>query len=292
MGRLEAKVAVITGGSSGLGLATVERFVAEGARVVFADLPARGDRQGREEGGPHDGFAIASRLGADTRFVPADVTVASDLERVFDVADEAFGGVDVVFNNAGVGGAEGSVADCPEELFDHILDVDLRAVWRGIKLAGPRLTERGGGSIVCTGSVAGLSGAPGIGAYSAAKGGVIALTRVAAVELASKRIRVNCVCPGAVVTPIIYDSPALPTAIDADILRSVLATAQPIPRACEPEDVANLVLFLASGESSFITGQVIAIDGGLSAETDARNRSQPVEAGLVEQFGGPRNEAS
>jgi len=297
-GVLEGKVAIVTGGASGMGLATVERFVAEGASVVIADLPAGGfdelvDRIGEEKAavhyrdrakdGPHDGYAIAERLGPKARFVPADVTDGDQLAAVFEETVHAFGGLDVVFNNAGVGGAEGSVADCPEELFDRIIDVDLKAVWRGIKLAAPHLVARGGGSIISTSSGAGLMGIPGMGAYSAAKGGVIALTRAAAMELAPMHIRVNCICPGGIVTPIVYNSPLLRAAIDPDTMRSVLGAAHPIPRAGEGDDIANAALWLASDESSFVTGQAIAVDGGLSAEADSRLRGQVVTANLRDQ---------
>ena len=295
MGRLDGKVAIVTGGASGMGLATVERFVAEGARVVLADLPAgdiddvvdrvgeaqaRVHHRNRAAGGPNDGHAVADRLGDAARFVPADVTVADQLAEVVDTAVREFGGLDVVFNNAGVGGAEGSVVDCPEALYDRILDVDLKAVWRGIKLAAPHLVERGGGSIISTSSGAGLMGIPGLAAYSAAKGGVIALTRAAAMELAGSHVRVNCICPGGIVTPIIYQSPLLGADIDPDTLRAVLGAAHPIPRAGEPEDIAAAALWLASDESSFVTGQAIAVDGGLSAEADSRMRNQIITAGL------------
>ena len=295
MGRLEGKVAVVTGGASGMGLATVERFVAEGAKVVLTDLPAGDfdelvDRLGeeaarvhyrnREKDGPHDGYAIAGRLGPNCRFVPADVTVPDELAEVFDATVRIYGGLDVLFNNAGVGGAEGSVVDCPDVLFDRIIDIDLKAVWRGIKLAVPLMTERGGGSIISTSSGAGLMGIPGLAAYSAAKGGVIALTRAAAMEVASRKIRVNCICPGGIVTPILHSSPIRDASIDPDTLRAVLGMAHPIPRAGEPEDIANTALWLASDESSFVTGQAIAVDGGLSAEADSRMRGQIVTANL------------
>ena len=295
MGRLDGKVAVVTGGASGMGLTTVERFVAEGAQVVLTDLPAGDfdalvDRLGteqaqvhykhRQKDGPNDGFAIAERLGPNARFVPADVTLADELAEVFATATREFGGVDVLFNNAGVGGAEGSVVDCPEPIFDRIIDIDLKAVWRGIKLAAPLMAERGGGSIISTASGAALMGIPGLAAYSAAKGGVVALTRVAAMELASAYIRVNCICPGGIVTPIIYNSPLRDANIDPDTLRAVLGMAHPIPRAGEPEDIANAALWLASDESSFVTGQAIAVDGGLSAEADSRLRGQIPTANL------------
>lgn len=295
MGRLEGKVAVITGGASGMGLATVERFVAEGAAVVFTDLPAGDhdalvDRLGpdkarvhyanREKDGPNDGHAIADRLGPNARFVPGDVTVPSDLEEVVATAAREFGGVDVLFNNAGVGGAEGSIVDCPDHLFDRIIDIDLKAVWRGIKLAAPLMAERGGGSIVSTASVAGLLGFPGLAAYGAAKGGVIALTRAAAMELAPKRVRVNCICPGGIVTPILYNSPLTGASIDPDTMRSLMTIVQPIPRAGEPADIANAALWLASDEASFVTGQSIVVDGGITAESDSRTRGQIVTANL------------
>ena len=295
MGRLDGKVAVVTGGASGMGLATVERFVAEGASVVLTDLPPASfdelvDRIGeeqakvhyrsREKDGPNDGFAIAERLGDAARFVPADVTVAEQLADVIDTAVRSFGGLDVLFNNAGVGGAEGSVIDCEEAVYDRVLDVDLKAVWRGIKLGAPHMIERGGGSIISTSSGAGLVGIPGLAAYSAAKGGVIALTRAAAMELAAHKVRVNCICPGGIVTPIIYQSPLMGANIDPDTLRAVLAMAHPIPRAGEPEDIANAALWLASDESSFVTGQAIPVDGGLSAECDSRTRGGSVTSGL------------
>jgi len=289
MGRLDNKVAIVTGGASGMGLATVERFVAEGAAVVLTDLPvadfdalvdrigeerARLHYRNREKDGPHDGHAIAERLGAAARFVPADVTAADELAEVVATAVREFGGIDIMFNNAGVGGPEGSVIDCPEPVFDRIIDVDLKAVWRGIKLTAPHMIERGGGSIISTSSGAGLMGFPGLAAYSAAKGGVIALTRAAAMELAPSRIRVNCICPGGIVTPIIHDSPLMGASMDPGTVRALLGTAHPIPRAGEGEDIANTALWLASDEAAFVTGQAIAVDGGLSAEADSRLRGQ------------------
>jgi NAD(P)-dependent dehydrogenase (short-subunit alcohol dehydrogenase family) len=289
MGRLDGKVAVITGGASGMGLATVERFVAEGAKVVFCDLgpadtkvlverlgevKARLHHSRREEGGPHDGFAVAERLGPAATFVPADITDEEDLAHVIDTALSSYGGLDVMFNNAGIGGPEGSVLDCPEEVWDRVVEVDLKAVWRGIKLAAPHIAARGGGSIISTSSLAGILGFPGLGAYGAAKGGVISLTRVAAVELAGRFVRVNCICPGGIVTPILYDNPSSDAPLDPDILRQLMTAAQPIPRAGEATDIANAALWLASDESSFVTGQAIVVDGGLSAEADSRLRGQ------------------
>jgi len=287
-GRLEGKVAVITGGASGMGLATTERFVAEGASVVFVDLAPKGsaeltERLGatkarmhhtrREEGGPNDGYAIADRLGDRATFVAADVTDADQLGDAIDTAVERYGGLDIMYNNAGIGGNEGSIVECADDVWDRVIDVDLKAVWRGIKLAAPRIAERGGGSIISTASVAAILGFPGLGAYGAAKAGVTELTRVAAIELAHQLIRVNCILPGGIVTPILYDSPLRDEPIDPDVMRAGMAHAQPLPRAGEPIDIANAALWLASDESSFVTGQTIVVDGGLSIEPDSRLRS-------------------
>ncbi|HYD08722.1 MAG TPA: SDR family oxidoreductase [Acidimicrobiales bacterium] len=287
-GRLEGKVAVITGGASGMGLAAVERFVVEGAAVVLVDLPpltpaemaarvgsevkASMHHSRREPGGPNDGHAIAERLGDAATFVAADITIPAQLAEAVDTAVRQYGGLDVMFNNAGIGGPEGSIVDCSDEVFDRVIDVDLKAVWRGIKLAAPRIAERGGGSIISTASVAAILGFAGLGAYGAAKAGVTALTRVAAMELAPSMIRVNAILPGGIVTPILYDSPLSAQAMDPDVLRQVMVNAQPLPRSGEPVDIANAALWLASDESAFVTGQSIVVDGGMSIEPDARAR--------------------
>lgn len=289
-GRLQGKVALVTGGASGIGLATVERFVAEGAQVVFCDLEpghAFGAEVGeaalrlhhrrRQTGGAHDGRAIAERLGPAAVFQPADVTDAASLGAVFELAASRFGGLDILVNNAGVGGGEGAVEDCPEAVFERTLAVNLRGPWLGIKLAFPYLRARGGGAIVTTSSISGLQAMPGQGAYGASKAAVLQLTRVAAMEGAHHFIRVNAVCPGGVVTPIIYDSPLLDQAIDAEALATAMARAQPLPRAGRPEDIANAILWLASDEAGFVTGQSIVIDGGLAVEFDSRHRARSAD---------------
>lgn len=258
MARLDGRVCVVTGGASGIGLATTERFAAEGARVVLIDLPP--------EVGANNGFSVAKRLGSAVVFVPADVTNPEQLAAGIDTAVRDFGRLDVLFNNAGVAIAEGSVIDCPESLFDRVIDVDLRAVWRGIKLAAPHMVAGGGGSIISTSSGTGLMGVPGMAGYSAAKGGVIALTRAVAMELASKFVRVNCICPGVIVTPLLRAS------LEAGQADAVSSMAHPMPRAGQAADVADVALWLASDESSFVTGQALAVDGGLTVELDARMR--------------------
>lgn len=285
-GRLEGKVAVVTGGASGIGLATVERFIKEGARVVFCDLgPAQGrelatslgdaghlHHRRREEGGPNDGHAIATRLGPSAIFMAADVTDAASLAAVIEKAVSEFGGLDILVNNAGIGGTEPGIEGVSEATFDRTLAVNLRGPWLGMKLAFPHLRARGGGSIVTTSSISALQGMPGQGAYGASKAGVLQLTRVAAMEGASKFIRVNAVCPGGVVTPLIHQNPTLGLDMTLEDTEAFLTTAQPLPRAGQPEDIANAILWLASDESSFVTGQTIVVDGGLSVEFDSRHR--------------------
>jgi len=286
-GRLGGKVAVITGGASGIGLATVELFIAEGASVVFCDLdPAQGravasaldgdagrlHHQRREVGGPNDGHAIAERLGPSARFVAADVTDAASLGAVIELAVALFGGLDILVNNAGVGGGEISVEACSEALFDRTIGVNLRGPWLGMKLAFPHLRARGGGAIVTTSSISALMGMPGQGAYGASKAGVLQLTRVAAMEGAADLIRVNAVCPGGVVTPIIYETPLLDRPMNVEAVTKAMSGAQPLPGAGLPEDIANAILWLASDESRFVTGQSIVVDGGLSVEFDSRHR--------------------
>ncbi len=253
MGRLDGKVAVITGGASGIGAATVRRFVDEGALVVFGDLQS------------DKGEAVEAELGANAAFVRTDVTSSEDVRALVHTAVDRFGRLDVIYNNAGIGGGEGSIVDCSEEMFDRIIAVDLKAVWLGMKHALPYLIAGGGGAIVSTASVSGLMGMPGQGAYGSAKGGVIQLTRVCAVENARHFVRANCICPGGTLTPIIYANPYRARELDPEEVRKNLAHSQPIPRAGLPEDIAAAALWLASDDSTFVTGQAIVVDGGWTA---------------------------
>jgi NAD(P)-dependent dehydrogenase (short-subunit alcohol dehydrogenase family) len=259
MARLDGKVAVITGGASGMGEATAHLFVREGARVVIGDLQAE------------KGEAVAKSIGADCVFVRTDVAASEDVRGLVRTAVDRFGKLDVIYNNAGIGGGEGPILDCPEEVWDRIIAVDLKAVWLGMKHALPYLIRNGGGSIITTASISGLVGMMGQGAYGAAKGGVIQLTRVCAIENAQHGVRVNCICPGGILTPILYANPALPAPVDPELVRQRLEKAQPLPRAGMPEDIANAALWLASDDSSFVTGQAIVVDGGWTASA----RTQP-----------------
>ncbi len=272
-GKLEGKTAIVTGGASGIGLAVVERFVAEGARVVFCDLTPDGGRAANEQlgrglhharrstGGENDGAAIAERLGERTTFVPADVTNEEQMTSVFDTAKERFGGLDILVNNAGIGTMEGQVDQVPPAVFQRTFDVNVRGVWNGIRRAVPMMTKTGG-SIVNLSSILGLRAWPNQSTYCATKGALIALSRAAALELAPSKIRVNCVCPGIMLTPIYYDSPSgIP--VDRAKLGDHFARLQPIPRAGTATDVAAAITFLASDDASFVTGQSLVVDGGL-----------------------------
>jgi NAD(P)-dependent dehydrogenase (short-subunit alcohol dehydrogenase family) len=284
--RLAGKVALITGGASGIGLAAVELFAAEGAKVVFCDLPVLGegqlrDRYGeigpkahystRQIGGPHDGHAIAAHLGTSVHFVAADVADAAQLSNAVRTTLERFGRLDIMFNNAGVGGNEGPLVDGTEEVFDHLVDINLRAVWRGMKLAAKAMIEQGGGSIVNTGSVGGVRAFSGTGIYAATKAAVMQLTRVAALELAPYHVRVNAVSPGKAMTPIREQHPLSGgPARSAEELSALYRDYQPLPIPGRALHMAEAALWLASDASQFVTGQDIVVDGGLSIVGDAR----------------------
>jgi NAD(P)-dependent dehydrogenase (short-subunit alcohol dehydrogenase family) len=264
-GRLEDRVAVITGGASGMGRATALRFLDEGARVVIADLNEGSAKETLE--------AAAARGAADRiRFLRADVSQEDDVQGMVQLALREFGRLDCVFNNAGLGGALGPITDTELEDWDYTFAVLVRGVFLGIKHGAPAIRAGGrGGAIVNTASVAGLSGGAGPAAYSAAKAAVINLTRSAAVELAPDRIRVNAICPGAISTPLLHrghEAALLPR----------LAKAQPWGEAGRPEHVAGAALFLASDDAAFVTGEALVVDGGLTAagpDLRARLASQP-----------------
>jgi NAD(P)-dependent dehydrogenase (short-subunit alcohol dehydrogenase family) len=250
--RLSGKVAVITGGASGMGRATALRFLAEGASVVVADL---NDANGKEfiESASQSGFA--SRV----RFVRTDVAEEADVAHMIEVATTDFGKLDVLFNNAGVGGAFGPITSLEVEDWDYTFAVLVRGVFLGIKHGARAMKRQGsGGSIINTASVAGLSGGSGPLCYSAAKAAVVNLTRAAATELAADRIRVNAICPGGILTPLVHRG-------NPDVVKPRLATLQPWPEAGEGEHIAGAALFLASEDSRFVTGEPLVVDGGLTA---------------------------
>jgi NAD(P)-dependent dehydrogenase (short-subunit alcohol dehydrogenase family) len=251
MGELEGRVAIITGGASGIGAASVSLFVESGGRVVIGDLQS--DR----------GSALARELSPNVVFQRTDVAKEDDVRTLVSRAESSFGRLDCIFNNAGFGGALGGIAETPVEEWDLTFDVLVRGVFLGMKHAAP-LLRRQGGSIISTASAAGLVGGYSPHAYAAAKAAVIQLTKSVALELAQDRVRVNCICPGFIATPLALNTVGKPES-DMEPRKAQMVQAQPIERPGEPTDIAEMALFLASDRSTFITGQAFVVDGGFSA---------------------------
>ena len=264
MGRLQNKTAVITGGCSGIGLATAERFVAEGAQVVIGDIDDAA------------GAALAARYDGNLAYQSCDVTDERQIEALMAFAVTRFGGLDILFNNAGAGGSPNRLEDMTGEAWDHSQDLLLRSVALGMRYALPHMKARGGGAIVNTASIAGMQAGAGPIAYSVAKAGVIHLTRVAAAELARDGVRVNAICPGLILTNIFTPAESVPAGL-ADIIKANMAQtaseAQPIAKPGLPADIANAALFFASDESAFVTGVHMLVDGGMF--TGPRNAWDP-----------------
>jgi NAD(P)-dependent dehydrogenase (short-subunit alcohol dehydrogenase family) len=256
--RLAGKVAVITGGASGMGRASVEKFLKEGARVVIADR----DRD--------LGTNLAATLSdRDVIFHQVDVSDSAQVKGLMSTAHEHFGGLDVLFNNAGTIVMGPYIADMDEADFDRDVAVNMKGVWLGMKHALPYMVSAGGGAIVTTASVGGMVGYQGQGGYGAAKAGAISLTRICAAEYAQHKIRANCICPGSILTPLALGRrPEIPRA-DMEV---EFATRQPLRQVGQPEDIADAAVFLASDESAFITGQAIVVDGGFTTSAYTRRR--------------------
>ena len=252
--RLQGKVAVITGGASGMGLATAHRFIDEGARVIVADLNAANGEVAMEE--------CAQRGQADkARFVQADVSSEDDVRRMVELAVAEFGQLDIMFNNAGVGGAFGSITEIELEDWNYTFAVLVGGVFLGVKYAARQMIQQGwGGSIINTGSVAGVHGGAGPVCYSTAKAAVNHLTRAAVLELAPHRIRINTILPGAIMTPLMHGG--RPDAA-ADAMRPFV----PWPTLGQPEHIADCAVFYASDESAYVTGDATLVDGGMVAVT-------------------------
>jgi NAD(P)-dependent dehydrogenase (short-subunit alcohol dehydrogenase family) len=254
-GRLEGKVALITGGCSGIGLGTVELYLAEGARVVAADLQDA------------KGAVLEQRFPDRLRYIHCDVTVEDDIAAACALAREAFGGLDILFNNAGHAGMPGGVEALTAEGWDAMFAVLVRGPALGMKHARPLMLVRGGGSMINTASIAGLQAGWGPLAYSTAKAAVIHMSRCAAAELSPMNIRVNAICPGLIATSIFGTALGM-TRDAADQMAALVAekasVAQPIPKAGLPSDIAGAALYLASDDSVFVTGTHLVVDGGIT----------------------------
>ena len=244
-GRIADRVAIITGGGSGIGKATAELFAKEGAKVVIGDLPASAGEQ------------VAKSI--DGMFVATDVGEAKAVEKLVRATCDKFGGLDIMFNNAGIG-VVSPLLETSEELYANTLRVDLDGVYWGLKFGGQVMVQQKRGAIVNTASVAGIRGSVGLSAYNAAKHGVVGLTRNAALEFASAGVRVNCICPG------IIDTPLVARAFGAtEEIRETMHRFHPLGRMGKPSEIAHCVLFLASDDASFVTGHALVVDGGISA---------------------------
>ena len=245
--RLEGKNMIVTGGASGIGLATVERCLKEGANLVIADLAGS------------DGAAKARALdgqGGRCLYMPCDVTSTEQVERLIAETAGQLGSVDAVFNNAGIGGRS-PAEDYPDADYLRIIDIDLNGVFRVARASLRQMYKQGSGSLINCASILGTLGQAGTAAYSAAKGGVVNLTRTLALEAAPRGVRVNSVGPGYIDTPLLQNLPSE--------TREALIKLHPIGRLGRDEEVANAVLFLASGEASFVTGAYLLVDGGYAA---------------------------
>ena len=247
---MDGKVALITGGGSGIGRATALAFAQQGARVVVADVQDHGGEQT---------VAQIAQAGGAAMYVHADVSRAADVAALVQQVVASYDRLDYAHNNAGVGGPVRSLDEIDESQWDQVIAVNLKGVWLCMKHEIQQMRAQGGGAIVNTASVAGLIGAEGIAAYGASKHGVVGLTKTAALEYASAGIRVNAVCPGFI------DTPMVAALIDGDPRTSArLARAHPLGRIGTPDEVAVAVVWLCSDAASFITGHALPIDGGLT----------------------------
>jgi NAD(P)-dependent dehydrogenase (short-subunit alcohol dehydrogenase family) len=270
--RLDGKRSVITGAAGGIGEGTARLFVREGATVIVADVDD--DR----------GQALAAELGDAARYVHVDVSEEGAIEAAIGASVAQFGGLDCVFNNAGVAGAPGSVEDMDAAHFDRVVSVNLRGVFLGIRAAARVMRPQGHGSIVSTASVAGVLANYGGHDYSATKAAVLSLTRTAANELGEHGVRVNAVVPGAIATAIFGRAAGLSdddAQASTELAGRAIANAAPIPRTGLPSDVAEAVLWLASDASSYVNGIALPVDGGILTGPLYRDR-QPRRAALLD----------
>ena len=246
-GILNGKIALVTGGGSGIGRATALRLAGEGAKVMIADyMPEGGERT----------VKMIKEAGREASFVAADVSIAKQAEAMVTETVKRYGRIDCAFNNAGIEGKIANTLECSEETFDRVIAINLKGVWLCMKYEIQEMLKQGGGSIVNTASIAGLVGFEGLPAYNASKGGVVQLTRTAALEFATKKIRVNCVCPGVIRTAMVER-----LLDNRGFNEEDLIAGEPVGRMGKPEEIAEGVLWLLSDASSFVTGHPLVIDG-------------------------------
>jgi len=247
-GRLDGKIALVTGGSSGIGRASALAFAREGAKVVVADVTAEG---GQET------VRLIKEAGGEARFLKVDVARAAEVETLITQTVAAYGRLDCAYNNAGIEGAFVSTTEYPEADWDRVLAINLKGVWLCMKYEIAQMLQQGGGAIVNTASGAGLVGVAGLSAYVASKHGVVGLTKTAALEYAKAGIRVNAVCPGVIQTPMV----ARLTSQRPEMAEALVA-AEPMGRTGKPEEIAEAVVWLCSEAASFVTGHAMSVDGG------------------------------
>jgi NAD(P)-dependent dehydrogenase (short-subunit alcohol dehydrogenase family) len=250
--KLEGKSVIITGASSGIGKAASLLFAGEGARLTLLSRGEKGEDVAKQ----------ARAMGTEVQYVKADVSKAGDWEKVVKLAVESYGGVDVLYNNAGIGMYR-PFLETSEEDWDAVVDNDLKSVFLGCRRVIPDMLKRGGGVIVNTASEIGISGARNYAAYCAAKGGVVQITRALALEFGDRNIRVNCLCPGVTLTPMLEQG--MNKAQDPAARRRSLEQDVPLKRLGKPEEIAKGALFLSSDDSSFMNGATLVIDGGATA---------------------------
>jgi len=252
MARFQDKSIVVTGAGSGIGRAASLLFASEGGRVLVADVTEGADETAR----------MIADTGGTAQAIRVDAGSEIDVVRMIDAAVDAFGGIDVIFANAGISGGMANIFDTDVSLFTDVLRVNLIGPFLAIKHGAPRIAERGGGAIVLTASVAGIRSGAGSPAYSASKAGVINLAAVAAQQLSGSNVRVNALCPGLTETGM--TKPTFDYARDAGKMDRV-GRLNPLKRGAQPEELARAALFLASDDASYVNGQALAVDGGLSS---------------------------
>ncbi|MBN8207854.1 glucose 1-dehydrogenase [Bacillus sp. NTK071] len=245
--RLQDKVAIVTGGGGGIGRATALRFASEGAKVVVSDIHSESGEESVDQ---------IIKMGGDAIFVRTDTSIEGDMKALVEECEKQYGGLDIFFNNAGVSNEEVKLVDISVDEWDRVVSINLKGVFMGMKYAIPAMEKRNGGAIVNTSSLLGFKGKKYMAPYNASKGGVITLTKNAALEYGAKNIRVNAVCPGVIDTNIVT-----PWKED-DRKWPIISKANALKRVGQPEEIANAVLFLVSDEASYVTGTSLLVDGG------------------------------